>query len=111
MNKRVYLSGPISGHDYSERKAFFYQVQKAMEEKVYEVFNPMCNGLPKDAPTHDHMRMDFKMLCECDEIVMLPKWNHSAGCTNEFNMAVAIGCRVKYLVSTEPLTFLETQFD
>ena len=111
MNKRIYISGPISGHEYSERKAFFYQVQKTLEEKGYEVFNPMANGLPKDATTHDHMRMDFKMLCECDEILMLPRWNHSAGCAQEFAVAVAIGCRIKYLVCAEPFTVMETQFD
>lgn len=71
----------------------------------------MFNGLPKDASTHDHMRVDFKMLCECDEIVMLPKWNHSAGCTCEFNVAVSIGCDVKFLLSVEPFIMIETKFD
>ena len=80
------------------------------EVKNY-VLNPMFNGLPKDASTHDHMRVDFKMLCECDEIVMLPKWNHSAGCTCEFNVAVSIGCDVKFLLSVEPFIMIETKFD
>ncbi len=111
MNKRIYLSGPISGHDYSERKAYFYKVQKMLEEKGFEVFNPMANGLPKDATTHDHMRMDFKMLCECDEILMFPKWNHSAGCTNELTLATCIGCDVKFLMSLEPLIIIETKFE
>ena len=111
MDKKIYVSGPISGHDYAKTKAFFYKVQKVLEEKGYEVYNPMANGLPEDAPTHDHMRMDFKMLCECDEILMLPRWSHSAGCAREFEMAVSIGCRVKFLVSADPFTVVDTQFD
>lgn len=108
--KKIYLSLPISGYDYTERKLLSQQVQRELEKMGYEVFNPMFNGLPKDASTNEHMRVDFKMLCECDEIIMLPKWNHSAGCTQEFNVAVAIGCEVKFLLSVEPFIMLETKF-
>lgn len=108
---KIYVSGPISGYDYSERKQTFLFVQKELEKKGYEVFNPMFNGLPKGASTHEHMRVDFKMLCECDEILMLPKWNHSAGCSQEFAVAVAIGCNVKFLLSVEPFIIVETKFD
>ena len=76
----IYLSGPISHYDYSERKKTFLRIQQELERKGHEVFNPMFNGLPKDASTHEHMRVDFQMLLQCDTILMLPKWNHSAGC-------------------------------
>lgn len=109
--KRVYISGPISHYDYSERKQTFLTIQQMLEKKGYEVFNPMFNGLPKDATTHEHMRVDFKMLCECDTILMLPKWNHSAGCAKEFNVAVAIGCDVKFLLSMDPLIIIDTKFE
>lgn len=108
--KKIYISGPISGYNYSERKQLFRSVQQELEKRGYEVFNPIFNGLPEDAPTHEHMRVDFKMLCECEEIILLPKWNHSAGCTQEFNVAASIGCRIKFLISTEPFTIVETQF-
>lgn len=108
--KKIYISGPISHYDYSERKQTFLSVQKMLEKKGYEVYNPMFNGLPKEAETHEHMRVDIKMLCECDTILMLPKWNHSAGCTHELNVAVAIGCDVKFLMSFEPLLIVETKF-
>lgn len=108
---KIYLSLPISGYDYSERKQLSLKIQNDLEKKGYEVYNPMFNGLPKDASTHEHMRVDFKMLCECDEIIMFPKWNHSAGCTQEFNVAVAIGCNVKILVSIEPMIMIDFRFD
>ncbi|MGM9778963.1 MAG: DUF4406 domain-containing protein [Prevotella sp.] len=110
MNK-IYLSLPISGYDYSERKQLSMQVQMELEKRGYEVFNPMFNGLPKDATTHEHMRVDFKMLCECNEIIMLPKWNHSAGCLQEFGVAASIGCEVKFLLSVEPFIIVESKFD
>lgn len=107
---KVYISGPISGYDYHERKCLFLRIQQELEKKGYEVRNPMFNGLPQDADTHAHMRADFKMLCECDTIVMLPRWTHSAGCTHEFNFALAIGCEVKFVQSVEPLIIVETKF-
>ena len=109
--KKIYLSLPISGYDYSERKQLSLQVQTELEKRGYEVFNPMFNGLPKDATTHEHMRADFQMLLQCDTILMLPKWNHSAGCTQEFNMAVSIGCEVKFVLSMEPLIIVDTKFE
>ncbi len=107
---KVYISGPISGYDYLERKKLFLEVQQALEKKGHEVFNPMFNGLQKDATTYEHMRADFQMLLQCDTILLLPKWNHSAGCTQEFNMAVSIGCDVKFLMSIEPLIIIDTKF-
>ena len=108
---KIYISGPISHYDYSERKRTFLRVQQALEKKGHEVFNPMFNGLPTDADTHEHMRVDFQMLLQCDTILMLPKWNHSAGCTLELNMAVSIGCEVKFLLSMEPLIIVDTKFE
>lgn len=109
--KKIYLSLPISGYDYSERKQLSLQVQTELEKRGYEVFNPMFNGLPVDSVTHEHMRVDFQMLLQCDTILMLPKWNHSAGCVQEFNMAVSIGCEVKFLLSMEPLIIVDTKFE
>ena len=110
MSRRIYISMPISGYDYQERKELSVFVQRELEQRDYEVFNPMFNGLPKDATTNEHMRTDLKMLCECDEIIMLPKWNHSAGCTQELGVATAIGCNVKFLISVKPFTIIETKF-
>lgn len=109
--KRVYLSLPITGYDYEERRRLSLQVQKELEKKGYETFNPMFNGLPKDAKLIDHMRADIKKLCDCHEIILFPKWSKSMGCTQEFNVAIAIGCEVKFLLSTEPLVIVDTKIE
>ena len=108
---KVYLSGPISGYDYSERKQTFYRIQQKLEKMGHEVFNPMFNGLPEDASTQEHMKVDFRMLLQCDTIFMLPKWNHSAGCLLELNVATSIGCEVRFLMSKEPLIIVDTKFE
>ena len=96
MKKKIYISGPISGYDYEERKQTFAMAKKMLELSDYEVYSPMENGCPPNATTHQHMRADIKMLVQCDEIFLLEKWNHSAGCFVEFMVAVAIGCRLQF---------------
>lgn len=96
MKKKIYISGPISGYEYDERKSTFKLAKEMLEGQGYEVFNPLENGCPPDATTHQHMRADLKMLVQCEEIFLLDKWNHSAGCFVEFIVAVAIGCKVTF---------------
>lgn len=104
--KKVYISGPISGHNYEERKADFARIQEYLEKLGYEVFNPMANGLPPESTTAEHMKVDIKALLECDCIYMMKKWNHSAGCQTELLVATAIGLEFIFEVcDTTPSTF------
>lgn len=93
--KRVYLSGPISGHDLEERRKAFKKVQQELEEIGLTVFNPLENGLPAEASTHEHMHRDLAVLTNEDipftSIYMMRGWLHSAGCKLEFDVATAIG--------------------
>ena len=91
---KIYLSGPISGLDLNGRRLDFEAAQVALEEMGHTVFNPMRNGLPSEAPTAEHMRRDIEALLHCDAIMMLRRWNHSAGCKLELDVAVAIGLPV-----------------
>ena len=92
--KKIYLSGPISGYDYEERKDVFGKIKDILETMGYDVSNPLDNGLSNMATTHQHMRRDLKMLLDCDEIFMLCDWNRSAGCKTELDVAVAAGMEV-----------------
>lgn len=91
---RCYLSGPISGKDFEERKKAFKAAQVMLEAAGYEVVNPMENGLPLNATTVQHMKRDIQLLIECECIFMMDQWNHSQGCYTEFIVATAIGCEV-----------------
>lgn len=51
--RRVYISGPISGHDIEERRKEFKRIQTHLEICChdFEAVNPMENGLPDEATT------------------------------------------------------------
>lgn len=89
--KKVYISGPISGHNIEDRRKAFEQVAVMLGEKGYLPINPMWNGLAADAPSIHHMRKDLKFLNYCDAIYLMKGWNHSAGCHTEVMNATAIG--------------------
>lgn len=94
--KRIYISGPISGHYLDERRKLFLNVSDFLKKIGYEPVNPMDNGLTDNATTHEHMRRDFELLLSCDAIFMMRRWTHSAGCKVEFDVATAIGLPVYF---------------
>ncbi len=94
--KRIYLSLPISGYDIEERRDTADRKQRELEAFGYDVINPMHNGLPADAGTHQHMKRDFEMLLQCDAIYLMERWLHSKGCQVEFEVATAIGLEVYF---------------
>ena len=107
MKPRIYLSGPISGHDIEERRKAFKEVQKFLEAQDWTVFNPLENGLPPESTTHEHMHRDLAVLTNEDipfkAIYMMKRWTHSAGCKLEFDVATAIGLHVFFEEHLETL--------
>ena len=102
---RIYISGPISGHDIEERRQTFKKAQLVLEAQGYKVFNPMENGLPPDSTTYEHMRGDLACLVFCDAIYMLRRWTHSKGCKVEFDVATACGMDVYFEESGTMIKF------
>lgn len=100
VKPRVYISGPISGSNKEECIARFKKVQQKLEADGWKVFNPMENGLPFAADTHQHMHRDLAELTNedhpYDAIYMMKKWTHSGGCKLEFDVATAIGLDVYF---------------
>ena len=96
MKPKIYISGPISGHDIEERRKTFQEVKVFLEAQDFEVMNPMENGLPDDADIHEHMKRDIEMLMTCDYIYMMRRWTHSKGCQVEFEVATSIGLPVLF---------------
>lgn len=95
--KNVYVSDPISGYDLDERKKAFSELQYKLEIYYW------CKRLADNAPIVDHIREYFRMLCQYNEFIMMPKWNHSAGCVKQFEVAVAIGCKINFIEGLDPL--------
>lgn len=101
----IYISGPISGRDLTERKETFAETRARLEAMGYGVCNPMDNGLPEDASTREHMRRDIYMLMHCDAIYMMKGWTHSKGCQVELEVATAIGLPVMFEESGSTVKF------
>jgi len=102
---RIYISGPISGHNIEERRKAFKEIQEHLEAQGYDVVNPMENGLPAEATTHEHMKRDIELLMTCDYIYMMRRFTHSKGCKVEFDVATAIGLPVFFEESGEITKF------
>lgn len=102
---RIYISGPISGHNIEEKRKAFKEIQSHLEAQGYDPVNPMENGLPAEATTHKHMKRDIELLMTCDYIYMMRRWTHSKGCKVEFDVATAIGLPVLFEESGELIEF------
>lgn len=62
-----------------------------------ETVNPHEKGLGDDAPWEAHLKMDIKLLMDCDGIAMLPGWEKSRGAKLEHGLAVQLGIEVRLL--------------
>lgn len=91
---KVYISLPISGYDVMERRKVAKEMENKLLELGYDVFNPLENGLPTSASTNEHMKADIKALLDCDAVLFMQGFNHSAGCYTELTVSMAIGLDV-----------------
>ena len=112
MNKKIYISAPISGYDIEERREMFQRVKNILRGYGYIVLNPMENGIPPESDTRQHMKADIKMMLEADEVLFLDKWLHSAGCHTEFMVATAVGMTIKFgNINSVRLSISQVTFD
>lgn len=98
IKPRIYISGPISGHDLDERRKVFEMAEIVLKSIGFEPVNPIAEAdkHPEDITTHHHMRRDIALLLYCDAIFMMKGWTHSKGCKVEFDVATAIGLPVYF---------------
>lgn len=93
---KIYISGPISGHDLDEVGAVFAQKERELKAQYPKatVVNPMA--LPAvQSSWADYMIRDLMLLKECNMIVMLPGWKQSKGCVTEFYFAAGCGMLIR----------------
>lgn len=87
---KVYISGPMTGI-----KDFNYPAFQEMFDLLIKTGNtPMS---PHTAPKLDsweaYMKHDIKMLCDCDNIIMLAGWENSRGAKLEKLIADSLGIK------------------
>lgn len=93
---RVYIAGPMRGYPEYNFPAFD-AAAKEWRRAGHDAVNPaeldrvdgvheFTDPLPHDF-LRDAMRRDLRAICECDAIVLLPGWEHSAGVKVELALA------------------------
>lgn len=93
---KIYISGPITGHDAQLVKAAFDTAEKQILDRGHQVVNPykICESMPEDSTWKDFMREDIPQLVKCDAIYMLHGWVYSSGCNLEYSIATTLGLLV-----------------
>jgi hypothetical protein len=106
---KLYISGPMTGLPDYNRPAFHAEAAR-LRALGFEVENPAEVKLEGGATWLQYMRIDLKMLLDCDAIVMLEGWHRSLGANIERRLAVSLGLKVFNaweLISTEALRELQ----
>lgn len=103
---RVYLAGPMSGHDDFNFPAFF-KAAELLKAEGHEVFNPAQKDLDewgdietvrKKANYRDCMRKDLNCILDWAEmVVLLPGWEKSRGANIEKQLAEVLNLEIRYL--------------
>jgi len=106
--ERVYIAGPMRGHDDWNFPAFD-EAQKRLEQTGYTVISPanLCrqyNDTPDlwDTYTEEEKKkklrsiakIDLDALATCDTIALLPGWQKSTGTTMELAYALFVHLRI-----------------
>lgn len=93
MKPKMYISGPITGHDPERVKREFESCALWLWQHGIEYVNPLtlCSG---ESGWHQCMRADIKALCDCTHIVMLHGWQESKGCHVELHLAHRLGIEI-----------------
>lgn len=91
MIMKVYICGPITGLPREEAERAFAEAEAMIRRKGHEPVNPLENGLPASALWHEYMRVDIKMLLDCQAIYMLDGWERSDGAQLEWTIAFRLG--------------------
>ena len=91
----IYISGPMEGIEGYEKN--FKAAEVKMKESGHEVVNPA--EIDGEGMTREELlKLDLRMMEECDAIYMLKGWQKSCGANREYGFALAKGMGVMFEV-------------
>lgn len=93
---RIYISGPMTGLPDLNFPAFNNAAEQ-LRSLGHEVFNPAEKQEENnpDMTWLDYMRLDIKILMDCDAVAYLPGSEKSRGAKIEMELARALGLPVQ----------------
>lgn len=98
--KKCYISLPITGRDIEDVKKEIENYKTGLRNRGYSLVSPFDRKVDFNATHEQHMREDFKLLLDCDAILMARNWERSVGCSAELNVALACGIKIIYTMDT-----------
>lgn len=93
--KKIYISGRISGIE-EQAPQLFEEAESYLNNRGYEVVNPMKLPHNHDKSWESYMKEDIKALMDCDEIYMLKGWSLSRGACTEYDLALSLKMTVTH---------------
>lgn len=91
---RLYISGPMTGYENYNFKAFDF-VAMQLVEAGFEVENPADKGIVDGWTWADYLKYDIRAITMCDGIALLPGWAESRGARLEITVADGLGMTSK----------------
>lgn len=91
MNKKVYISIPISGKDINQVKLYLDLVKNGIKSSGSDPITPFDVSPYSNASYAEHMGKDIQALLECDAVFFCRGWQNSKGCQAEFEVAKIYG--------------------
>ena len=96
MNRKIYISGKISGMNHEEAQQRFLDAEEKLKAEEYEVFNPFAYCEEKFSGKggmswEGYMMELLPYISQCDAIYMLDGWRESYGANIEYLWAVRCG--------------------
>jgi hypothetical protein len=100
----TYLAGPMKGHPCHNYPAFEKAVWRLREEghtiiSPHEINAPMAFKTieERNALASECLKKDIMALLICNRVMVLPKWEASAGVRLELHIAQMLGMEIVYL--------------
>lgn len=94
--KKCYISLPITDRDLDDVREIIAELKRKLEDKGFVPVSPFDRDVDFNATHAEHMRADFKLLLDCDYILMGQEWERSVGCRAELNAALACGIKIMF---------------
>ena len=96
MQKKIYISGKISGLPIDEAKAKFAAHAIRVAQTGHIAVNPFDIAPENGMPWEHYMKKDIAAMVECDEVHLLPCWQESKGAVIERDIALKLNIPVVY---------------
>lgn len=88
---RIYIAGPMSGYP-DHNFPTFNEAAALLAQLGHEPVNPAATGLVDGWTWKDYLRLDVKLVANCDALALLPGWEASRGAGSRFKSRTPSSC-------------------